>query len=177
MPEERKCLLWLYLSSRHFGPAPNNQTQLMWKLTSPTSNWAAHRLACHCTTTAQQSTASLAHNGRSDASFRCSSLRLPFSSPNRTPGGRLLHSDQVRTRHCRLTTAFLCNFTGRRRMHQSNSGSNGIGRSLRALTFASYAGEPAASGNKASACASNMQTGCTLLLLDMLDLLHRHVKK
>ena len=157
--------------------ASASQTQLMWKLTSPTSNLAAHRLACHCTITAQQITASLVPKGRSDVSLRCSSLRLPSSSPNRTPGGRLLYSDQVRTPHCRLTTVSLVNLIGRRRMHQNNSGNNGIPPNLRALTFASYAGQPAAPGDKPSTCAVVMQTSHTLLLLDTLDLLCRHVRK
>lgn len=51
-----------------------------------------------------------------------------------------------------------------------------MGSNLRSLAFASYAGQPAA-GDKASACALIMQTGRTLLLLDMLDVLHRHVRK
>lgn len=101
--EARRCLksaspqLLGVLTSRILDTAFAVQTQPMWKLTSPTSTVAAHRLACHCTTTAQQSTASLASKGRPDASFGRSSLRLPSSWPNRTLGGHLSRSDHLPT--------------------------------------------------------------------------------
>lgn len=43
---------------------------------------------------------------------------------------------------------------GRRRMNKNHSGNNGMGGHLGALTFASYAGQPAVSGEKASACVT-----------------------
>ena len=54
--------------------------------------------------------------------------------------------------HCQLTTVYSVDFTGRRRMQQTFSGNNGNSRNLGALTFASYAGQPAASGDEPS-CA------------------------
>ncbi|KAL3147685.1 hypothetical protein ABBQ32_002435 [Trebouxia sp. C0010 RCD-2024] len=97
----------------------------MWKLISPTSSLAAHQLACHCSTSAQQSTASLASKGRPDVSFRCFSLPVPVASRNQS--------------------------AGRWHVNRNKSGSNGTGRHLGALTFASYAEQPATSGMSSNA--------------------------